>query len=803
MKTVVSSKWRFLSAAIGGMCALVSPLLPAEGQGRPQTAWMRAGHEGSYYHPPAYSPDGRFIAVDENGWVAIYRAGDGILLHMIRHNGIVGTNHPAPGHWGFLPDGRLLKMDDGYVPAGTGVTYYNTVIIFDANTFQPVETFPAPTPVSPHFDIAPDGQHAILNGNIVRLIDRAIITLPYYPVFGFDPPFGDYHYARRFAPDGSVIANWRSPHHSYPWLATLGGARLYAFRPENGFASYFTPYFRPDFGAFTLGYGAGLEGGNTVFAWPPNSQGNCPELYGRNADKQAAWSPDGTLFAVNGSHIEGILNALTGVPVWERSQLNGRGSWLRFSPDMTALIAAPINFSPYVRTLSPADGSEIQRLSWQVEGGARVRLSPDGSRIAVATETGGNTFDTGIQVWNTATGALVRHLTAGNGVSAILMAGNDILIVGHRDQAQVNNSLQAYDVATGTILWSRSFGGRGVANLSLSPNGMCLAGEDLANRTEIFHPATGAVIQSLSIGQGLEFSPDGLKIAKPNSSGVQIFNLQGAQIGSIGTDIRGDGVAWSPDSRKILVWGHVGLCIGDAVTGTINMIQQVERPITGAWSADGKTLLVSYEQRLVIYDAVTFNELRSYTDFVGSKNRSGIFSLQFLPDNQFFAFGHLCGTVGMAHNPSASPVAKVSGTLRLPGRSPAAPVVPLSLTFTPADNSGDILRTVWVDASGAFAVPGLPRQPFTVTVRADYALTEAFALDLTAGDITDVNVTLRAADANGDNAVDIGDLLILIAHYNQQNGVGNYLEACDFNGDDFNDIADLLILIGIYNQLGD
>ena len=50
---------------------------------------------------------------------------------------------------------------------------------------------------------------------------------------------------------------------------------------------------------------------------------------------------------------------------------------------------------------------------------------------------------------------------------------------------------------------------------------------------------------------------------------------------------------------------------------------------------------------------------------------------------------------------------------------------------------------------------------------------------------------------------DIADLLLLIAHYNQTQSSGNYLEAADFNGDGANDSADLLLLIGNYNQMGD
>jgi len=57
-------------------------------------------------------------------------------------------------------------------------------------------------------------------------------------------------------------------------------------------------------------------------------------------------------------------------------------------------------------------------------------------------------------------------------------------------------------------------------------------------------------------------------------------------------------------------------------------------------------------------------------------------------------------------------------------------------------------------------------------------------------------------DAN-DNAADIDDLLLLIAHYNKTQSTGGYLDAADFSGGGANDSADLLLLIGNYNQMGD
>lgn len=61
---------------------------------------------------------------------------------------------------------------------------------------------------------------------------------------------------------------------------------------------------------------------------------------------------------------------------------------------------------------------------------------------------------------------------------------------------------------------------------------------------------------------------------------------------------------------------------------------------------------------------------------------------------------------------------------------------------------------------------------------------------------------LLAGDATNDNIADIGDLLLVIAHYNAIAPSPNYLAEADFNCDNAVDISDLLLLIGNYNIIG-
>jgi|GEM_PF-6853368 len=145
----------------------------------------------------------------------------------------------------------------------------------------------------------------------------------------------------------------------------------------------------------------------------------------------------------------------------------------------------------------------------------------------------------------------------------------------------------------------------------------------------------------------------------------------------------------------------------------------------------------------------------------------------------------------------------LSGTITLQSLVATAPTQTITLTFQPTDNSGSFSRTVSVDSTGAFSVPVLPAKTYNVRVKGAKWLAKLKALDTTAGNITAWNTTLLSGDANDDNAVDIGDLLPLIAKYNTvQNVNPGYSEAVDFNGDGAIDIGDLLLLIGNYNQLG-
>lgn len=145
----------------------------------------------------------------------------------------------------------------------------------------------------------------------------------------------------------------------------------------------------------------------------------------------------------------------------------------------------------------------------------------------------------------------------------------------------------------------------------------------------------------------------------------------------------------------------------------------------------------------------------------------------------------------------------VSGNLTFQGIDAAASAQSVTFTIRPTAGGTAIVRTLTVPATGAFILSDIPPAAYTLHVKADKYLAVNVALDTTRGNSSGIAATLPAGDGNNDNAADINDLLLLIAHYNQVSPNANYSANADFNGDGRNDITDLLLLIGNYNRRGD
>lgn len=126
--------------------------------------------------------------------------------------------------------------------------------------------------------------------------------------------------------------------------------------------------------------------------------------------------------------------------------------------------------------------------------------------------------------------------------------------------------------------------------------------------------------------------------------------------------------------------------------------------------------------------------------------------------------------------------------------------------------NGGHLKSATATAPGnttyaAKSMDALSPEVYTISAKGSKWLRKNDTVDLRSGDGS-VSLTLLGGDANNNNVVDIADLLILMAHYNQPRWINNqpnsdYLDSCDFNCDDVIDTADLLLLVGNYNKVGD
>ena len=132
------------------------------------------------------------------------------------------------------------------------------------------------------------------------------------------------------------------------------------------------------------------------------------------------------------------------------------------------------------------------------------------------------------------------------------------------------------------------------------------------------------------------------------------------------------------------------------------------------------------------------------------------------------------------------------------------PVV-LSVRFLSQDGSPGFTRTVTTDAHGDFVLADVPTRAYWLYVSAPRKLTRRFEIDATQSneEVILAYFGLTPGDANEDNVVDVIDLLLVINHFNQRQGGGNYLAACDFNDDGAVDVADLLTVIRNYRQVGE
>ncbi len=218
-------------------------------------------------------------------------------------------------------------------------------------------------------------------------------------------------------------------------------------------------------------------------------------------------------------------------------------------------------------------------------------FSPDGTRVACTCDEGL------IKIWDVQTGQLLKSLKDDESFfTSVAINPNSTQLVG----GTRNGRLKVWDASGERLLFTVDGLGIEVSPLAFSPDGRrLLAASSLTGNVRLWEAATGKLIYAFpdySMGFGIEFSPDGTRIAQSHQPGIvlEVWDVNSAKLL---TTIRGIEVirfAFSADSRTLICLCREGILQWDASTGKpLRTLSSYEREFFSlAVSPDGKLLAV-------------------------------------------------------------------------------------------------------------------------------------------------------------------------------------------------------------------
>ncbi len=326
-----------------------------------------------------------------------------------------------------------------------------------------------------------------------------------------------------------------------------------------------------------------------------------------------------------------------------------------------------------------------------------VAYSPDGRRLASAS------YDRTIKLWDAATGQVIRTLSAGKEVEAVVFHPDGTRLASSHDGIAT-----LWDAATGQVI--RTFRGhtRGVFRLAFSPDGKLLASSSTDGTVRLWDVAAGTPFRTLEDHRtgwfgGMAFSPDGKTLAS-GGGGEPTIRFWDVDTGRPArppfkpdAGVFGDGIAFRPDGKILASAAEDGtITIWDVASGsslrTLRDRQNREAVRTLAFSPDGKTLAstVHSRQAITLWDVASGHLVRAIQ-------------------------GHTEPITGIAFSPDGMHLASAGGdsTVRLwdltrsqEPRSLRAKNIIRSVTFSPdgsylASGGMDRAVTIWDLAAGA------------------------------------------------------------------------------------------------------
>ena len=382
----------------------------------------------------------------------------------------------------------------------------------------------------------------------------------------------------------------------------------------------------------------------------------------------------------------------------------GKGSieQIAYSPDGSRLaVATQLGIWVY----DTQTGRELALLKEHTDTVTSLAYSPDGRTLASGS------LDRTILLWDAQTGTRRSTLSPISGVYSLAYSPDgSTLATGGR-----HGTVQLWDAATGNLRSTHSEHTDSVLSLAFSPDGSTLASSG-GDNVILWDAATGSLRNTLGNSScwTLAFSPDGSTLATGGRHGtVQLWDAATGNLRNTLPHIDIDGslfvlsLAYSPDGLT-LAGGTENNTIGlwDTQTDTlINTLEHRGRVLSLAFSPDSRTLasgVGDISGRIEFLVGVLGDGTVRFWNMATSSvintlrgHSSGAYSVAYSPDGSTLASGNSDGTVRLWD--------VATGTLRsqLRGHSSGAYSVAYSPDGTTlASGSGDDTVRLWDVATG-------------------------------------------------------------------------------------------------------
>ena len=545
----------------------------------------------------AFSPDGQYLAVASSLGIWLYETATS------RPPALLPSENPVGGV-AFSPDGGSL----------VSAAYPGEIRLWDLMTGRTTATLQGFAPVA----FSPDGTtlafkdgYAIKLWNVETETDIATLEGHFKGVLSAD-----------FSPDGLFLASGAEDGRVRLWdLETKAGTLLERYPRELHFGSL---SFSPD--GTLLASGAGTS---KVSLWDVATGTKILTTVFTSTVLAMRFSPDGRTLAV------GLTEGA--VELWDVATRKTTAT-LKESPHWVHSVA----FSSDGATLATASEQEGTVRLWNLatenavvfkDHGAPVtfvRFSPDGTGLAVGSSYGA------ALLWNVVTGGATRVLVAKEWgrwwTSGTFSPNGKILAAVERSNvwlwdldrgtfravlegehrvtsvsfspdgatvavAQVDGTVQQWDVATRQPISSTAFEGKGEGPLSVAflPDGTLLASGQLGSTVRLWDGSTGRSLATLEGkelgGNSQSISPDGtVLVTKSSTNGnLQLWDVAAERRIATLEHVGASSLTFSPDGTLLVSGRNREVMLWDVETGTNLGTLEGTGVTSMSFSPDGKT----------------------------------------------------------------------------------------------------------------------------------------------------------------------------------------------------------------------